>query len=90
MCICRQTIHYGICNCRFVDVIIPLSDRQLRSDYDRFSLIKVFQREDQGTGLILVCLVNLKYSRKGSNSSSEHVGKQFYTSEDDSHSILLI
>ena len=46
--------------------------------------------EDQGTVPDLVCLVNFQSSGKGSNSSSEHVGKQFYTSDDDSHSILLI
>ena len=46
--------------------------------------------EDQGTVPDLVCLVNFQSSEKSSNSSREHVGKQFYTSEDDSHSILLI
>ena len=30
--------------------------------------------KDQGTFLILVCLVNFQSSGKGSNSSSEHVG----------------
>ena len=53
-------------------------------------LIYKLLRRVRGQFLILVCLVNFQSSGKGSNSSSEHVGKQFYTSEDDSHSILLI
>ena len=32
----------------------------------------------RGQFLILVCLVNIQYSRKGSNSSSEYVGNPVF------------
>ena len=52
MCICHQSVHNGIGKCWFSYIIIPFSNRELRSHNDSFTLITVFKNLKQRQSIV--------------------------------------
>ncbi len=48
MCTSCQSVHNGIGQGGFIDILVPFGDRQLRGDDKRFFCIPVFQDLQQG------------------------------------------
>ena len=54
MCVSAEAIHDGVRKGRFIDVVVPFRNGQLRGHDDRFPLVAVLEDPQQGKPRVVV------------------------------------